>query len=138
MRETKQVIDVDGIGGDVEKAVARERRRFLKELGLVLLTVRSLPLIANAAAVSPVDQDARTDLLIHSGPGLISHVHDLLIPYALLKAPPVQGVELMTTQALLHRHTVALSREQLIVVGGGGKVTKKASSHTFVISLATR
>jgi hypothetical protein len=45
---------------------------------------------------------------------------------------------LTTTQALLHRHTVSLTREQLMVVSDGGTVTKKASSHTFAIALAKR
>jgi len=61
-----------------------------------------------------------------------------LIPYAVLKAPPRQGVELTTTRALFHRHTIVLTQEQLILVNQGGMVTQKASSHLFVIALATR
>jgi hypothetical protein len=122
----------------VEEAVALERRRFLKNLGLAVLTVQSLPLMANAAGMSWLEGQTGPDLVIHSGPGLISHVHDLLIPYAVLKAPPLKGIELTTTQALLHRHTVSLTREQLMVVSDGGTVTKKASSHTFAIALARR
>jgi len=65
-------------------------------------------------------------------------VHDLLIPFAILKAPPREGVALTTTEALLHRHTIGLTREQLITVNRGGTVTQKASSHLFVIALAKR
>jgi hypothetical protein len=138
MVEPRPLIDVDRRSRDVEEAVALERRRFLRNLGLAVLTVQSLPIIANAAGMSLLEGETGPDLVIHSGPGLISHVHDLLIPYAVLKAPPPKGIELTTTQALLHRHTVALTREQLIVVNDGGSITKKASSHTFVIALATR
>jgi hypothetical protein len=65
-------------------------------------------------------------------------VHDLLIPYAVLKAPPLQGVELKTTQTMLHVHTVALTQKDLITVNQGGVVTAKGGSHLFVIVLAKR
>ena len=122
---------------DVEDAVAWDRRRFIKGVGIAVLTVQSLPLIGYASVNPSVDgNDQNDDLIIHSGPGLISHVHDLLIPYAVLKAPPLQGVRLTTTQAFLHRHSVALTREQLTTVEQGGTVVKKASSHLFTIALA--
>jgi len=133
MGERNQFVNVDDI---VEEAVALDRRRFLKGVGLVVLTVQSLPLIGHASANWPDDQDTGHDLIIHSGPGLISHVHDLVIPYAVLNAPPPKGIELTTTQALLHRHTVALTRDQLLIVSRGGTITKKASSHVFAIALA--
>lgn len=76
------------------------------------------------------------DLVIHSGPGLFSHVHDLLIPYATLTTPPAGGVELTSTQAMLHRHRIGLTHDELVTVGRGGTVTKKASSHIFTIELA--
>ena len=115
-----------------------DRRRFLTGVGIAVLTVQSFPLMAHASGNSSIDQETADNLIIHSGPGLISHVHDLLIPYAVFKAPPLQGIELKTTEALFHRHTVALTREQLVVVGRGGIVTKKASSHVFAIALAKR
>lgn len=105
-----------------------ERRTFLKGVGFALLTVQSLPLVAETA----------DNLTIHSGPGLLAHVHDLLIPYAVLKTPPLKGVELKTTEALFHRHNIVLTQEQLIIVNQGGTVTQKASSHLFVIALAKR
>ena len=86
---------------------------------------------------SPSDgKEAADNLIIPSGPGLLSHVHDLLIPYAVLKTPPVPGVQLTTTQGLLHQHTIALTQKELIIVNQGGTVTQKASSHLFVIALA--
>jgi hypothetical protein len=104
-----------------------------------VLTVQILPLIACASGMSPTDgREAVDDLIIHSGPGAFGHVHDLLIPYALLKAPPAQGITLKSTEALFHTHTVALSKEQLASVNRGGTVTQKASSHLFVIALANR
>ena len=133
MPDRSRFVNVEDI---VEEAVALDRRRFLKGVGLAVLTVQSLPVIGQASAYWPDDQDAGHDLIIHSGPGLISHVHDLVIPYAVLNAPPSKGIELTTTQALLHRHTVALTRDQLLVVSRGGTITKKASSHVFAIALA--
>ena len=64
------------------------------------------------------------------------HVHDLLIPYAVLNTPPPQGVELNSTQAFFHTHKVVLTQKELIIVNQGGTVTQKASSHLFVIALA--
>src|SRR5262245_15431417 len=122
-----------------EDANAFARRHFFREVGVAALALQFLPLVVHASGGSPTDgNEAADNLVIHMGPGLMSHVHDLLIPYAVLKAPPLQGVELMTTQALLHRHTVALTQEQLKIVNRGGTVTKKASSHLIVIALANR
>ena len=119
------------------KAIASDRRTFIEAVGLAVLTVQCLPLIAHASDSSPSDGKEATDnLIIPSGPGLLSHVHDLLVPYAVLKTPPVQGVQLTTTQGLLHRHTIALTQKELISVNQGGTVTQKASSHVFVIALA--
>ena len=124
---------------DEEGAIALDRRQFVKGVGVAALTVQFLPLTAHASEQSPGDgREAADNLIIHLGPGLGSHVHDLLIPYAVLSAPPVQGVELNTTQAMLHRHTVVLTREQLMTVNRGGTVTGKVSSHRFVITLANR
>jgi hypothetical protein len=102
-----------------------------------VLTVQCLPLIVQAFGTSPgVGPEAADNLIIHSSSGFIPHVHDLLIPYAVLKAPPVQGVQFTSTEALLHRHIVKLTREQLMLVNRGATVTQKASSHLFVIALA--
>jgi len=118
---------------------SRDRREFVEGLGFAVLTVLSLPRSAHASGSLPNEGNEGADsLAIHSSPGLVSHVHDLLIPYAVLKAPPRQGVELTTTRALFHRHTIVLTQEQLILVNQGGMVTQKASSHLFVIALATR
>jgi hypothetical protein len=122
-------------GGD--EAIASERRKFMKAVGIAVLTVQCLPLIAQASEDPPTGGKKTADnLIIQSGPGLFSHVHDLLIPYTVLKAPPLQGVKLTTTEAVFHRHNIALTREQLIIVNQGGIVTQKASSHLFVIALA--
>src|SRR5215831_4039111 len=103
-----------------------DRRRFFESVGIAVLTAQFLPPAAEAA----------DDLVVHFTPGLFSHVHDLLVPYALLKAPPAQGVELKTTEAMWHRHTIPLTQEQLRTVNGGGTVTGKASSHRYAIALA--
>lgn len=118
---------------DSEESVALDRREFFKGVGIAVLTVQFLPLIARASAYD--GNEAADNLVIHLGPGLLSHVHHLLIPYAVLKSPPVEGVELTTSQAMLHRHTVKLTQEQLTTVNRGGTVTGKASSHVFVIAL---
>jgi len=116
-----------------------DRRQFVKGVGVAVLAAQCLPLIAYASENSRSDDgDSADNLIIRSGPGLVSHVHDLLIPYAVLRMPPLQGVELETTRALLHRHRIALTRDQLITVDQGGTVTQKASSHIFVIALASR
>jgi hypothetical protein len=126
-------------GYDCEEGVQADRRRVLKRIGVAILTMQCLPLVADAAENSPggTNQSAE-NLIIHSGPGAFSHIHELLIPYAVLKVPPVQGVELTSSQALLHQHNVALTRDELLLVGKGGRVVKKASSHLFTIEVAKR
>jgi hypothetical protein len=119
--------------------IAFDRRMFIKGVGFAVLTVQCLPLITQASGDSPNDDNGTADnLIIHSSSGFVPHVHDLLIPYAVLNAPPVQGVELKTTQAMFHAHQVVLTQKQLIIVNQGGTVTQKASSHLFVIALAKR
>jgi hypothetical protein len=119
--------------------VGMDRREFIKGVGVAVLTVQCLPLIACASGDSSSDSDEAADnLIIHSGPGFVPHVHDLLIPYAMLKAPPLQGVALETTRALFHTHELVLSQEQLVIVKQGGTVTEKGGSHLFVIALADR
>ena len=137
MTRPSEIVNVHYMVDDFDEAIAVDRRQFVKGVGVAVLTVQCLPLIAHASGNSPSDgKDTADNLIIRSGPGLMSHVHDLLIPYAVLKTPPLQGVELKTTQALLHRHSIALTPEQLIIVNQGGTITQKASSHTFVIALA--
>ena len=137
MTKPREIVNVHYVVDDFDEAIAVDRRQFVKGVGVAVLTVQWLPLIAHASGNSPSDsKDTADNLIIRSGPGLMSHVHDLLIPYAILKAPPLHGVELETTQALLHRHSIALTREQLIIVDQGGTVTQKASSHILVIALA--
>jgi hypothetical protein len=136
MTKPRERVNDDRVDG-FDEAIAVDRRQFVKGVGVAVLAVQCLPLIAHASGDSPSDgKDTAGDLMIRSGPGLLSHVHDLLIPLAILKTPPLQGVEIETTQALLHRHSIALTREQLVLVDQGGTVTQKASSHIFVIALA--
>jgi len=123
----------------VDNAIAFDRRKFIKGLGFAVLTVQCLPLIAHASGDSPRAGNKDADhLVIHSSSGFVPHVHDLLIPYAVLNAPPPQGVELNSTQAFFHTHKVVLTQKELISVNQGGTVTQKASSHLFVIALAKR
>ncbi len=114
-----------------------DRREFIKGVGVAVLTVQCLPLIACASGNSPTDSNEAADnLIIHSGPGFVPHTHDLLVPYAVLKAPPPQGVKLESTRALFHTHILVLTQEQLISVNQGGTVTAIGGSHHFVIALA--
>lgn len=119
---------------DDDEAVAVDRRRFIQGVGIAVLTVQCLPLTAQAAGPASDDKN----LVIQSGPGAFGHVHDLLIPKAVLTAPPAQGVELTSTTAFLHQHHITLTQKELTVVNQGGTVTQKASSHLFVIAWARR
>ena len=125
--------------GDDSGAIALDRRTFVKGAGFAVLTVQCLSLMSCASAKSQsyVNQ-AADNLIIHSSGGFPAHVHDLLIPYAVLKAPPLQGVELKTTQAMLHAHKVVLTQTDLITVNEGKTVTAKAGSHIFLITSAKR
>ena len=115
-----------------------DRREFIKGVGVAVLTVQCLPLIACASEHSASDRNEAADnLIIHSGPGFVPHVHDLLIPYAILRAPPLQGVTLESTKALFHTHKLVLTQEQLVSVNQGGTVTEVGGSHIFVIALRT-
>jgi len=140
MKLTLTGVDVDVQDRTVEgvdKAIALDRRKFIKGVGFAVLTAQCLSLIACASGNSPSDGNQAADnLIIHSSAGTFSHVHDLLIPYAVLNAPPLQGVELKTTQAMFHMHQVVLTQEQLITVKHGGTVNQKAGSHLFAIALA--
>ena len=114
-----------------------DRREFIKGVGVAVLTVQCLPLIACAPGNSPSGgNEAADNLIIHSAPGFIPHAHDLLIPYAVLNAPPLKGVKLESTRALFHTHEFVLTQEQLIIVSQGGTVTERGGSHLFVIALA--
>ena len=121
------------------ETIALDRRSFVKGVGVAVLTVQCLSLISCASGKSPsYDNPGADNLIIHSTGGFPPHVHDLLIPYAILNAPPLQGVEIKTTRAMLHVHRVVLTQKELITVNQGGTVTQKANSHLFVIALAKR
>ena len=133
------VDDQDKAVDGTDEAITLDRRKFIKGVGFAVVTAQSLSLIACASGNSPSDGNKAADnLIIHSSAGTLSHVHDLLIPYAVLNAPPRQGIELKTTQAMFHMHQVVLTQEQLIIMNRGGTVNQKAGSHLFVIALAKR
>jgi hypothetical protein len=137
MTKPSEIVNVQHLVDGVDQAIALDRRKFIKGVGFAVLTAQCLSLIACASGNSPSDSgQAANNLIIHSSSGTLSHVHDLLIPYSVLSAPPRQGVELKTTQAMFHMHRVALTQEQLTFVSQGGTVTQKAGSHLFVIALA--
>ena len=122
---------------DLGSTMAPDRREFIRGVGMAVLTVQCLPLMAHASANPRTDgKEGADDLVIQSGPGLFWHVHDLRIPYAVLNAPPPQGVKLTSTESLYHQHNIALTQNELALVKQGGTVTQKASSHLFVIALA--
>ena len=120
-----------------DDGISADRRNIIKGLGLAVLTVQCLPLMLEASLTQPIGVAETTDsLIIHSSTGFVPHVHDLVIPYAVLEEPPAQGVTFTTTQALLHRHNLVLTQEQLATVSQGGSITQKGGSHLFVIALA--
>jgi hypothetical protein len=114
-----------------------DRRTFLQGLGFAVLAVQSLAMIGCEMADPPTAAEKAADnLILRSSPGAFDHTHELLIPYALLRTPPSEGVKLLSTKAFLQRHEIALTQEELTTVNQGGSVTRKASSHLFVIALA--
>lgn len=114
-----------------------DRRHLLEKAGLVLLAVQLLPSIARSSQALPRATSNPADaLVVRSGPGFVPHTHDLWIPFALLKAPPSEGVKLTSTPSRGHTHEVALSRDELASVNRGGSVSVKGGSHTFLIALA--
>jgi len=139
MTNPNEEVPVQFTTDDDAEAIALDRRTFVKGVGFAVLTVQCLSSISCASGKSPsYDNQAADNLIIHSSGGFPPHVHDLLIPYALLNAPPLQGVELTTTQAMLHSHKVVLTQRELITVNQRGTVTVKGGSHLFVITSAKR
>ena len=116
---------------NVDDAIAADRRQFVKQLGFAVLTVQVFPSLVQAETDPPNGDD---HLTIHSGPGAFGHVHELLVPYAVLSEPPREGVKLISSKAFLHTHDVALTQQELLTVNQGGTVTKASSSHRFVIA----
>lgn len=117
-------------------AVGTYRRGFIKRAGAALLMVQLLPSITYAAANPTGDGNtSANNLIIRSGPGFVPHTHDLWIPYAVLRAPPLRGVSLVSTRALGHTHELVLTHEQLVSVNRGGAVSLTGGSHTFLIAL---
>lgn len=114
-----------------------DRRRFAAGIGLALLTAHCAPSTAHAPESSSRDGSAAArNLIIRSSLGFLGHTHDLLIPYAVLSAPPRQGARLESTRTGFHTHKVVLTQDQLMVVNHGRTVSAIAGSHTFVIALA--
>ncbi|WP_421934238.1 hypothetical protein [Phenylobacterium sp.] len=113
------------------------RRGVIAGVGLALLSLQVLPSAARAAAPSPAGGPPSAGaLIIRSGQGFVPHTHDLWIPYAVLSAPPREGVTLTSTLARGHTHEVAFSHDELVAVHQGGTVSVKGGSHTFVVAIA--
>lgn len=134
MTKPDQPVTIHPAAADDGDAIVVDRRRFVQGLGIAVLTVRCLPLTAHAAGLAAEHED----LIIQSGPGAFGHVHDLLIPKAILTAPPAEGVKLTSTTAFLHQHDIELTQKELTRVNQGGTVTQKAGSHLFVIAWSRR
>jgi hypothetical protein len=114
-----------------------DRRRLIKAAGIVGLTVTCLPLVLKISDVfSSAENKASESLDIRSSSGFVPHTHDLLIPFSILRAPPTQGVKLISTRALFHTHDIALTYVQLRIIENHGTVIAKGSSHLFEIALA--
>lgn len=115
-----------------------DRRTFLQGLGFAVLAVQALALMGCESGDPPLTEKTRdNNLVLQSSPGKFDHVHELVIPYALLQTPPSEGVKLLSSKAFFHHHEIALTQEDLNTVNQGGTVTRKASSHLFVIALAS-
>jgi len=113
-----------------------DRRTFLQGLGFAVLAVHSLALIGCESSDPPLDEKKRNNnFVMQSSAGAFGHIHDLLIPSALLQTPPREGVKLLSSKAFFHRHEIVLTQEDLNTVNQGGTVNRKASSHLFVIAL---
>jgi len=115
--------------------ISGSRRRFMTGAGFALLAADLLPLLGCSAGRASTDAKAAAgNLIIRSGQGFVPHTHDLWIPYAILSAPPAQGVTLTSTMARGHTHEVFLSHDQLAQVNRGGAVSVRGGSHRFVIA----
>jgi hypothetical protein len=113
-----------------------DRRAFLKGLGFAFLAVQCPALVGCVPGDPPLDEKSReNNLVLQSSPGMFDHLHELVIPYALLQTPPSEGVKLLSSKAFFHRHEIILTQDDLHTVSQGGSVTRKASSHLFVIAL---
>ena len=85
MTKPREIVSVHDMVDDVDEAIALDRRTFIKGVGFAVLTVQCLPLIAHASGNSPSDgNEAADNLIIQSSSGFVPHVHDLLVPYAVL------------------------------------------------------
>ena len=114
-----------------------DRREFVKGLAVATLAIQIAPL---AQACSSLDDEGSLGvsddaLIATSTKGLFGHFHHLSIQKELLENPPAQGIAVETTRALLHRHSVRLSAEELLAIGNGKAVTRQISSHRLVICL---
>ena len=124
-------------GSEEPGAIGMDRRTFVLGVGFAVLSVQCLSVISCASTKSQ-HYDQASNLIIHSTGGFPPHVHDLLIPYAVLNEPPQQGVEFKTSKAMLHAHKVVLTQKELIDVNQGRTVTAKGGSHLFVITAPKR
>lgn len=116
-----------------------ERREFVKNMGLALLSVQILP-----AAMAHADVDGEREPSIEgnhlavqsSGYDFVPHRHDLYIPLKDLENPPVGGVKIRTERACFHAHSVQLTQEQLQAIYNGETVEVmdlRPKEHTFRI-----
>src|SRR3569623_888294 len=80
--------DEGAVSGDVthdtDEIIGLDRRRFLNMLGMAVLTVRCIHANAFDTVVWLQGTAAADDLIVHSGPGALSHRHDLVIPMSVI------------------------------------------------------
>ena len=113
-----------------------DRRRVLLQAGVAVFAAWCLPSNSAASESAPRLKPVGTgNLVIRSGSGFVPHTHDLVIPYAILRAPPPRGVKLISTNSFLHTHEVVLTQAQLVAVIHGETVIATGGSHTFAIAL---
>lgn len=116
-----------------------ERRVFLRNVGLAILSIQVLPRVA-AHADDGEQEPYLSDeaLVVQSGDGFVPHKHDLMIPLRDLENPPAEGIKIKTERKFAHFHYVELTQEQLGAIYKGETVVVKDSfpeEHLFRIRL---
>lgn len=117
-----------------------DRRRFLRALGYTAFALHVVPLAVACAAedTAPADSLAIRSSSDSKLGDWAAHAHDLYVPLHWFRQPPAEGVSLETTSNFFHTHKVALTRDELTIVGQGGSIRVRDSLgvHDFVISLS--
>jgi hypothetical protein len=113
------------------------RRHFFKILGFAAVGLTVVPTSpAKAEGVDPTQSYLQKEGLISQSTGYLffAHFHTLLLPIEMLRTPPPEGADILTSLNFAHRHRVQLTEAQLIAIGNGDVVKvidSTVSEHTF-------